>query len=307
MDKELKAIFDALVTDNEVVLFMKGTRERPQCGFSKQVIEVLNGLISDFLTVDVLADPKIREGIKQYSDWPTIPQLYVHGEFVGGCDIVLEQYQNNELQNLLGLEKASDIPLVKITDSAQKALENAQADCEDDERIRLGIGVDFRHSLSFDQKKDGDFSIQFDELEIIIDPYSAHRAEDLLIDYIIEDLDAGFLFSNPNEPPLVQELSVAELKTWRDQGRDALLVDVRPEAEQELATISFATSLASLNHPIKELKKNQTIVFHCHHGGRSKKVAESFRLNGFTNLYNLTGGIDAWSKQIDQSVPTYSK
>ncbi len=72
---------------------MKGTKERPQCGFSKQVVQVLNQLVSDYATVDILADQEMREGIKVYSSWPTIPQLYIHGEFIGGCDIVLDLQQ----------------------------------------------------------------------------------------------------------------------------------------------------------------------------------------------------------------------
>ena len=83
------------------MLFMKGTRERPQCGFSKQVIEVLNHFLSDYGTFDVLSDGEMREGIKEFSEWPTIPQLYVNGEFIGGCDIVKEMYQSGELQELL--------------------------------------------------------------------------------------------------------------------------------------------------------------------------------------------------------------
>ncbi|NIR81604.1 MAG: Grx4 family monothiol glutaredoxin [Gammaproteobacteria bacterium] len=89
------------IENNEVILFMKGTPQFPQCGFSGRTVQVLQACGSKFAAVDVLADPQIREGIKQYSNWPTIPQLYVKGEFVGGCDIVMEMYQNGELQKLL--------------------------------------------------------------------------------------------------------------------------------------------------------------------------------------------------------------
>ncbi len=90
------------IENNEVILFMKGTPQFPQCGFSGRTVQVLQACGSKFAAVDVLADPQIREGIKQYSNWPTIPQLYVKGEFVGGSDIVMEMYQNGELQKLLG-------------------------------------------------------------------------------------------------------------------------------------------------------------------------------------------------------------
>ena len=88
------------VTDNDVVLFMKGTKMAPQCGFSQRVAGVLNYMGVAFLDVNVLADEAIRQGIKEFSDWPTIPQLYVKGEFVGGCDIITEMTLSGELDQL---------------------------------------------------------------------------------------------------------------------------------------------------------------------------------------------------------------
>ena len=90
------------VTGNPVVLYMKGTPQMPQCGFSQLAVQVLNACgVQQFHSVDVLADAEIRQGIKQYANWPTIPQLYVNGEFVGGSDILREMYQSGELQKLL--------------------------------------------------------------------------------------------------------------------------------------------------------------------------------------------------------------
>jgi monothiol glutaredoxin len=90
------------VTENRVVLYMKGTPEAPQCGFSAAAVQILEACgAEDVATVNVLADPDIREGIKEFSSWPTIPQLYVNGEFVGGADIMREMYQSGELQKLL--------------------------------------------------------------------------------------------------------------------------------------------------------------------------------------------------------------
>ena len=89
------------VTSNDVVLFMKGTKLMPQCGFSSKVAGVLNYMGVEFADVNVLADPEIRQGIKDFSDWPTIPQLYVKGEFVGGCDIITEMTLSGELDALL--------------------------------------------------------------------------------------------------------------------------------------------------------------------------------------------------------------
>lgn len=90
------------VASDDVVLFMKGTRQFPQCGFSSQVVQILDYLGVDYADVNVLEDMGIREGIKTFSNWPTIPQLYVKGEFVGGCDIIREMFQEGELQTLLG-------------------------------------------------------------------------------------------------------------------------------------------------------------------------------------------------------------
>jgi monothiol glutaredoxin len=92
---------DELVRSNDVVLFMKGTALFPQCGFSSRAVAILDHLGVAFETVDVLQDPEIRQGIKAYSDWPTIPQLYVKGEFLGGSDIMMEMYEAGELQQLL--------------------------------------------------------------------------------------------------------------------------------------------------------------------------------------------------------------
>ena len=93
-----------IVGSNDVVLFMKGTVLFPQCGFSSRAIAILDRLGANYETVDVLQDQEIRQGIKQYSDWPTIPQLYVRGAFVGGSDIMMEMFENGELQELLGAE-----------------------------------------------------------------------------------------------------------------------------------------------------------------------------------------------------------
>jgi monothiol glutaredoxin len=93
-----------IVKGNDVVLFMKGTALFPQCGFSSRAVAILDRLGSPYETVDVLQDPEIRQGIKEYSDWPTIPQLYVKGEFVGGSDIMMEMFESGELQELLSAD-----------------------------------------------------------------------------------------------------------------------------------------------------------------------------------------------------------
>ncbi|HEX2625024.1 MAG TPA: Grx4 family monothiol glutaredoxin [Sphingomicrobium sp.] len=104
MTEDVKSRIDQIVQSNDVVLFMKGTALFPQCGFSSRAIAILDHLGVPFETVDVLADQDIRQGIKEYSDWPTIPQLYVKGEFVGGSDIMMEMFESGELKGLVGAD-----------------------------------------------------------------------------------------------------------------------------------------------------------------------------------------------------------
>ena len=98
---------ESLVKQNKVLVFMKGNKLMPQCGFSNNVVQILNTLGVPFETVDVLTDPEIRQGVKEYSNWPTIPQVYINGEFVGGSDIMIELYQKGELQEMVEVALAS--------------------------------------------------------------------------------------------------------------------------------------------------------------------------------------------------------
>ena len=101
MDETLRDRIQGIIDEDDVVLFMKGTKHFPQCGFSATVVEVLRRSGAEFRDVNVLEDPAIRQGIKEFANWPTIPQLYVRGKFVGGCDIVREMYQSGELDTVL--------------------------------------------------------------------------------------------------------------------------------------------------------------------------------------------------------------
>ena len=104
MSEDVQSRIEALVKQHPVLVFMKGDRNFPQCGFSAQVVRILDSMLPEYATVDVLQDPTIRDGIKEYSSWPTIPQLYLDGEFQGGCDIITEMYQSGELQGKLSSE-----------------------------------------------------------------------------------------------------------------------------------------------------------------------------------------------------------
>jgi monothiol glutaredoxin len=107
MTPELKERIDSLVKQNKILVFMKGNKLMPQCGFSNNVVQILNTLGVPFETVDVLSDYDIRQGIKEYSNWPTIPQVYINGEFIGGSDVLIELYQNGELHQMVEVALAS--------------------------------------------------------------------------------------------------------------------------------------------------------------------------------------------------------
>lgn len=107
MTPEVKTKIEKLVNDNKVMVFMKGSKLMPQCGFSNNVVQILNTLGVPYETVDILAEQDVRQGIKEYSNWPTIPQIYINGEFVGGSDIAIELYQSGELQQMVEVAFAS--------------------------------------------------------------------------------------------------------------------------------------------------------------------------------------------------------
>ncbi|MEQ9668449.1 Grx4 family monothiol glutaredoxin [Coleofasciculus sp. G2-EDA-02] len=107
MTPAVKERIDQLVNQDKIVVFMKGTKLMPQCGFSNNVVQILNTLGVSYETVNVLDDPEVRQGIKEYSNWPTIPQVYVNGEFIGGSDVMIELYQNGELQQMVEVALAS--------------------------------------------------------------------------------------------------------------------------------------------------------------------------------------------------------
>jgi monothiol glutaredoxin len=107
MTPEAQERIENLIQQNKIVVFMKGNKLMPQCGFSNNVVQILNMLTVPFETVDVLSDSEIRHGIKEYSNWPTIPQVYINGQFVGGSDILIEMYQKGELQQMVEVALAS--------------------------------------------------------------------------------------------------------------------------------------------------------------------------------------------------------
>ncbi len=306
LDEALRTRLSTLIATDTVVLFMKGNRDRPQCGFSASVIEILDGLVPAYTTVDVLADPEIRDGIKVFSEWPTIPQLYVRGQFIGGADIVREMHGSGELESLLGVEVTTvAAPKISVSDLAAAVFREASADAGPDDVIRVSISRRFDHDLAIEPASPKDIIVAAGGLRFGFDRMSAARADGLAFDYVEHGGQSGFKIDNPNAPPGVLQLSPQELRERLAAG-PVHLYDVRSPEEREIAKISAATFFdMSTRQEILALPRDTPLVFHCHHGGRSQQAAEFFRSQGFTNVANLRGGIEAWSLEVDPTVPRY--
>jgi monothiol glutaredoxin len=308
LDVSLKQKLDQLVQSDEVVLFMKGSRSFPQCGFSASVVNILNTLIPKYTTVNILADAEIRGGMKEYSDWPTFPQLFVRGEFVGGADIVRQMHESGELEKKLGgLVAAPKPPSIQVSAKAAAELSEALKEGSAGDVIHLTVTPSWEHQLDMGPKEASHVTIQAGGLTIQLDRASAARAEGVSIDFVEGDGGAGFKIDNPNRPAAVREIAPKDLKALIDQGKVAgHFYDVRTEKERASARIEGARHLDDRTMAeIEQLPKDTLLAFHCHHGGRSRAAAEHFLKLGFKNVLNLTGGIDAWARDVDPSVPRY--
>lgn len=214
---------EGLIRENPVFLFMKGTPEAPQCGFSYRVCEVLRGWKVPFRSFNVLADAEIRQGIKDYANWPTIPQLYINQEFVGGCDIIEELSQSGELRPML------------------------------------------------------------------------------------EEAYPGQTFEPPPPPAQVQSITPSQAQQMLSEDKDLVLLDVRTSEEREYAKLGQSQLL---DHKLAEEILNQwdpnaPLVLICHRGLRSLEAAQFFISRGFQQVFNVEGGMDRWSAEVDPSLPRY--
>jgi monothiol glutaredoxin len=300
----LRHKIDGYLASDRVVLFMKGTRRAPQCGFSAQVVGILDELLPSYQTHDVLASAELRDGIKEYSQWPTIPQLYIDGKFVGGCDIVRELKESGELLQLLDVAAAPLAPPnVTVTAEAAAALRAAMGP-DDTDVLHLQVSPQFQHDLFVGPLEPGDIEVKLDGLSLYLDRASVGRAQGVSIGYV-DGSNAGFKIDNPNQPPSVIELSVQDAKKLLERG-ELQLFDVRPESEGNIARIAAGRTLNDevVEH-LRALDKATPIAFYCHHGVRSRGVAQSVLQEGFEKVYNLKGGIDAWSLAIDPTIPRY--
>ncbi len=300
-----RARIQTLLADHRVVLFMKGSRQAPQCGFSAATTERLDELLDDYITVDVLADAEIREGIKAFGNWPTIPQLYIDGELVGGADIVQSMYDSGELHRALGVaEPQRTPPAITVSDAAVAKVRAALADAG---AMKLFLIVDARFQPQFQLREAGpnDLVVDANGLEIHFDLASAQRARGATIDWSQTPHGEGLAIFLPEAPPQVKSLDVQALKSRLAAG-DITVVDVRPAADRARAPFAGADILEPDSHArLTALPKDTPLAFICHHGNASRNAAEHFHDHGFRDVYNVEGGIEAWSIQIDPTVPRY--
>lgn len=304
---EVQKRIDELVKADKVVLFMKGTRGAPQCGFSARVVEALDEYLPEYSTVNVLADPGVRDGVKEYSSWPTIPQLYVDGTFIGGCDIVTEMSQNGELAELLGVARMEiPAPSVKLTAGALAALMKFH-EGDGVPTVRVEITPSWQYGMDFDAARPSDVVVAGEGYELVLSRASARKADGMTIDFVEGPAGAGFKIDNPNEPPKVKLVDPRELKQWMDEGKTLTLYDVRTDQERATASIEGAVSLTDEARVALETAtdKSGVLVFMCHHGMRSQRAAQHAIDMGYREVFNLAGGIDAWSQSVDPDVPRY--
>ena len=297
---------ESTIGSGPVVLFMKGNREQPQCGFSATVIGILDKLGTAYTTVDVLQNPTVREGIKEFSSWPTIPQLYVNQEFLGGCDIVKQMFNTGDLHAALGVEPPDRTPPeITISDSAASTMREAVEE-QSGQFVHLNIDANWNHQLNLGPAEGHEVRAESNGITVLMDLDSAQRARGLKLD-MTETLEGhGFAIDNPNAPPPVKNISPEELKQMLDSGEHLHLYDVRDELERAHASIEGSTMLdEDAMSEIAELPANANLVFYCHYGPRSQGAADHFRNRGYTNVHNLVGGIDAWADRIDPSLPKY--
>ncbi len=199
-DNAIRERIDAVIASDRVVLFMKGTREQPQCGFSATTIGILDALVPDYVTVNVLDDAEIRDGIKAYSDWPTIPQLYIDKEFTGGCDVVKQLFNTGALHETLGVEAPDRTPPeIVISDAAAKVMRGA-LEGQPGMSVHLSIDRRWQHNFTLGPPEGHEIKAESNGVEILLDVGSAQKARGLEVDMAETLQGTGFETRNPNAP-----------------------------------------------------------------------------------------------------------
>ncbi|MEC9248392.1 MAG: Grx4 family monothiol glutaredoxin [Pseudomonadota bacterium] len=298
---------NAELAKDKVVLFMKGGRTNPKCGFSAKVVGMLDSLLEYYHTVDVLEDASIRGDIKLFSDWPTIPQLYIDKEFIGGCDLVENIYNSGELHQRLWISESYPKLLthIRLSDEATKVIKQALVESEGNV-VHLIIDKDFNHDFQIAPKDKRKYMVLSNGIEFYLDDGSLGRASGLEIDMVDSSEGYGFKISNPNVRAKFQEINVEDFKAVMDSEEKFYLFDVRTLEERGIASIEGSLFLdeAAIDL-INKTDRDTRMIFFCHSGVRSAEAAKYFFEQGFVGATNLVGGIDAWSVKVDPMVPRY--
>lgn len=298
LPEALRSKIEQQIASDRVVLYMKGTPQQPQCGFSAKTVGILDGMIPSYASFNVLADEDVRQGIKVYSDWPTIPQLYVDGELIGGCDIITDMYNSGELHEALGLQ-APDRSPPEITIS-DLAAQNIKAGMEGhaDLALHMSIDADWQPQFGLQPAQGNEISSTFNGITVLFDLQSAQRARGAKIDWVETLQGSGLDVMLPEAPAPVKPMQASELKQAIDNGTAPLLVDVRSETDRANVP-SIAGAVALDRDTLTELQtraKDTPMVFVCNVGNSSRGAAEHFRKLGFTEVYNLEGGMGAFGE-----------
>lgn len=295
LDPAVREKIETQIASHRVVLYMKGTPKMPQCGFSAKTAGILDQLLEgDYASYNVLEDESIREGIKVYGDWPTIPQLYVDGELVGGNDIIGEMFNAGELHEMFGLEKPDRTPPeITITDKAtEKIREFLEAYPGNHLHFTIDSGWDAQFQVG--PKEGSEIETESNGITVLMDLASAQRAKGATIDWVETVQGEGLKLDLPGAPAPVKQMTPAELQERMNSGERLLVIDTRSETDRTENPLDFARPLdAELMAELKDGDPNQPLVFVCNIGQTSQQYADHYRKQGYTQVYNLEGGAQA--------------
>jgi len=293
LDPSLRDRIDQMLSSNWVMLFMKGTPKMPQCGFSAQTVGALDMILEgNYASFNVLEDQEVREGIKEYGNWPTIPQLYVDGELVGGCDIVMEMFNAGELHDLFGLEPPDRTPPeIEISERAASKIREFLA-AYPGQHLHFQVGSDWDAQFNLGPKSGTEIESTAAGLTVLMDLASAQRARGAKIDWVETVQGEGLKLDLPGAPPPVRQISPAELRQRLEADQRLVVVDTRNELDRQNKPLPFARALdADLMAELKDADRETPLVVLCNKGLSSQEVAEHYRKQGFTEVYNLSGGV----------------
>ncbi len=295
LDPAVRERIEQHLASHDVFLYMKGSPKMPQCGFSAKTAGMLDSLLDgNYASFNVLEDEAIREGIKVFGDWPTIPQLYVKGELVGGCDIITEMYNAGELHELLGMEAPDRTPPeIEITDLAATKIGEFLANYPG-QHLHFSVGSDWQAQFQVGPKAGHEIESSSNGLTVLMDLATADRARGAKIDWTVSMQGEGLSLDLPGAPAPVKDMTPDELQTRMNAGERMMVVDTRSEPDRRAQPLDFARGLdAELMAELKDADTMMPLVFVCAHGISSRAVAEHYRKQGFAQVYNLEGGANA--------------